>query len=170
MSTRIFLTTLCLLLFSYASLATPSDIIKTEDDPEFQRKVQEELVVACSQNLCKIVGADYEGNAWSVSFQVGYGQRNRGNGDVILISGKDSDHGYDGGTVAINVYYKNALCRTDMRITPAVYRFVNTYLYGMVNSKGAVKKYFSPTDRSVILFYMAMISQVSICNQVANSY
>lgn len=170
MSAKRFLTALCLLLFSCASLAAPSEVIKAEDDPELQRKVQEELIVACSQNLCKIVGADYDGNAWSISFQVGYGDRNRGNGEVILISGKDSDHGYDGGSVAITVYYKNALCRTNMRITPAVYRFVNTYLYGMVNSKGSLKKYFSPTDRSVILFYMAMISQVSMCDQVANAY
>ncbi|UOF01014.1 protease [Bdellovibrio reynosensis] len=170
MAAKRFLTALCLLLFCFASFSWAANAIKTEDDPDFQRKVQEELIVACFKNLCKIVGADFEGNAWSISFQVAYGERNRGKSDTILISGKDSDHGWDGGSVAISVFYKNVACRTDMRITPAVYRFVNTYLYGMVNSNGSLKKYFSPTDRSVILFYMAMINQVSICNQVANAY
>lgn len=132
-------------------------------EADIQRKIQEEMAVACSNNLCTIVGTDSAGSSWTVAFQVGYGRpTNTGSGDTIYIGDKyqnESEKGYASVTVA----YKNYKCTTNMRVTPSVYRFVNTYMYNMVNADGSTKRNFSPADQTVILFYTTMLNKVEGC-------
>ena len=132
-------------------------------EAEIQKKIQEEMAVACSGNLCKIVGTDNQGSSWTVAFNVGYGNQNgNGTGNNIYIGGENSDS--EGGYYAgITVTYKTYQCSTNLRVTPAVYRFVNTYLYNMVNADGSTKRNFSPADQTVILFYTTMLNKVEQC-------
>lgn len=39
-------------------------------EAELQKKIENEMAVACSGNLCKIVGQDSSGSGWTVQFQV----------------------------------------------------------------------------------------------------
>lgn len=141
----------------------------TEFDPpgyseaEIQQKIQNEMAIACSGNLCKIVGQDNQGSGWTVTFQIGYGNNtNTGNGDIIYVGGTNNTN--NGAFANITVSYKNFKCRSNLLVTPAVYRFVNTYLYNMVNADGSVKRNFSPADQTVILFYTTMLNKVDSCS------
>lgn len=136
-------------------------------EAELQKKIENEMAVACSGNLCKIVGQDSSGSGWTVQFQVGYGRANGGDGDTIYIGDYDSN-GDNKGFASITVTYKNYKCRSNLLVTPAVYRFVNTYLYNMVNSDGSVKRNFSPADQTVVLFYTTMLNKVSSCGNGLN--
>lgn len=133
-------------------------------EAELQRKIENEMAIACSGNLCKIVGQDSQGSGWTVQFQVGYGNSyNNGTGDTIYIGGNNNNDNNDG-FANITVSYKNYKCHSNLLVTPAVYRFVNTYLYNMVNSDGSVKRNFSPADQTVILFYTTMLNKVDSCS------
>lgn len=133
-------------------------------EADIQKKIQDEMQIACSNNLCRIVGTDNEGESWTVSFNVGYGnQNNVNNGGSTIYVGTDNanrDPGYNAG---ITVTYKNYNCSSNLKVTPAVYRFVNTYLYNMVNTDGSTKRNFSPADQTVILFYTTMLNKVESC-------
>lgn len=132
-------------------------------DAEIHRQIQDEMAIACSANLCQIVGSDNQGSSWTVGFSVGYGRApNSGSGDTIYIGDRvenDSNRGYAG----IQVTYKNFRCRSTLKVTPAVYEFVNTYLYNMINHDYSVKRNFSPAEQTVVLFYTTMLSKVENC-------
>lgn len=177
MKVKMILTALCLMFSHQASMAGEFDSGSSEfdqpskvyyDEAEIQRKIQEEMAIACSGNLCKIVGTDSHGSGWTVSFQIGYGNENNNGGDTIYIGGNGSNNNNGNNAYAsVTVTYKNAQCTSNLRVTPAVYRFVNTYLYNMVNSDGSVKRNFSPADQTVILFYTTMLNKVSSCDHGA---
>lgn len=164
-----------LLATSVQAIANDFEEASDEFDPhplpqytevELQKKIENEMAVACSGNLCKIVGQDSSGSGWTVQFQVGYGRvNNNGTGDTIYIGDRwgDNRNGNDG-FASITVTYKNYKCRSNLLVTPAVYRFVNTYLYNMVNSDGSVKRNFSPADQTVVLFYTTMLNKVNSCS------
>ncbi|MFP5519454.1 MAG: protease [Bdellovibrionia bacterium] len=137
-------------------------------EAEIQKKIESEMEVACQGNLCKIVGSDSNGSGWTVSFTVGYGNNNgSGTGNNFFIGDNvqtDSDKGY----AAVTVTYNNWQCTSELKVTPAVYRFVNTYLYNMVNTDGSVKRNFSPADQTVILFYTTMLNKVENCRNGRN--
>ncbi|ASD62899.1 protease [Bdellovibrio bacteriovorus] len=137
-------------------------------EAELQKKIENEMAIACSGNLCKIVGQDSSGSGWTVQFQVGYGRANGGDGDTIYIGDYDNGNNNSNGYANITVTYKNYKCRSNLLVTPAVYRFVNTYLYNMVNSDGSVKRNFSPADQTVVLFYTTMLNKVSSCGSGLN--
>lgn len=138
-------------------------------EAELQKKIENEMAIACSGNLCKIVGQDSSGSGWTVQFQVGYGNsNNNSNGDTIYIGGDGNNDNNNKGYASITVTYKNYKCRSNLLVTPAVYRFVNTYLYNMVNSDGSVKRNFSPADQTVVLFYTTMLNKVSSCSGSLN--
>lgn len=140
-------------------------------DAEIQKKIQNEMAIACHGNLCKIAGQDSHGSGWTVSFQIGYsnggnngcnGGSGCGNGgSTIYIGGNNNSQ--PGGNANITVQYRTFKCHSNLLVTPAVYRFVNTYMYNMVNSDGSVKRNFSPADQTVILFYTTMLSKVESC-------
>ncbi len=138
-------------------------------EAEIQKKIASEMEVACQGNLCAIVGTDGEGSGWSVSFNVGYGNNTNGNGNNFYI-------GTDGAAnqnkpqynASITVTYKNYTCHSSLRVTPAIYRFVNTYMYNMVNTDGSTKRNFSPADQTVILFYTTMLNKVDNCKAINN--
>ncbi|MBO9666296.1 MAG: protease [Bdellovibrio sp.] len=133
-------------------------------EADLQKKIENEMAIACSGNLCKVVGQDNQGSGWTVQFQVGYGNsyNNGGGGDTIYIGGNNSNNN-NNAYANVTVTYKNFKCHSNLLVTPAVYRFVNTYLYNMVNSDGSVKRNFSPADQTVILFYTTMLNKVSAC-------
>lgn len=133
------------------------------NEAEIQKKIADEMSVACSGNLCKIVGTDGSGEGWTVSFNVGYGNNNNNNGTAIYIGDPNSYNQNSNWNAGITVTYKNYTCESSLRVTPAVYRFVNTYMYNMVNSDGSVKRNFSPADQTVILFYTTMLNKVESC-------
>lgn len=133
-------------------------------ETDIQRKIRNEMAVSCRGSLCQIVGQDSHGSGWTVQFQVGYGDNyNNGGGDSIYIGGDGRFEKNDNPYANITVTYRNYKCRSNLLVTPAVYRFVNTYLYSMVNSDGSVKRNFSPADQTVILFYTTMLNKVDSC-------
>lgn len=133
-------------------------------EAEIQRKIQNEMAVACKGNLCSIVGTDGHGEGWTVSFQVGYGDNpNSGGNNFYIGDGKASSDSEGDYYAGVTVTYKNYSCNSSLRVTPAVYRFVNTYMYNMVNSDGSTKRNFSPADQTVILFYTTMLNKVDNC-------
>lgn len=137
-------------------------------EAEIQKKIESEMQVACQGNLCKIVGADADGSGWTVSFTVGYGSANaNGTGNNFYI-GDNAQASQDKGYAAVTVTYNNWQCSSEIKVTPAVYRFVNTYLYNMVNTDGSVKRNFSPADQTVILFYTTMLNKVESCKSGRN--
>lgn len=162
-----------ILLAGLSARASDFDNGSSEFDPpqtpnyseaDLQKKIENEMAIACSGNLCKIVGQDSTGSGWTVSFQVGYGNNNNtGTGDTIFIGGNNSNLNNQG-YASVTVTYKNYKCRSNLLVTPAVYKFVNTYLYNMVNTDGSVKRNFSPADQTVILFYTTMLNKVDSCS------
>lgn len=133
-------------------------------ESEIQRKIANEMSVACKGNLCSIVGTDQQGSGWTVSFNVGYGNPNSGGSGNNFYIGEKASASENGAYAGVTVTYKNYKCNSTLRVTPAVYRFVNTYLYNMVNSDGSTKRNFSPADQTVILFYTTMLNKVDNCN------
>ncbi|MDG0814894.1 protease [Bdellovibrio svalbardensis] len=137
-------------------------------EAEIQKKIAQEMEIACSGNLCRIVGTDSSGEGWTVSFNVGYGNGNGNSGTSIYIGDKYNNNPNDTTwNAGITVTYKNYHCQSNLRVTPAVYRFVNTYMYNMVNSDGSTKRNFSPADQTVILFYTTMLNKVDSCANAA---
>lgn len=177
------LRTLLAVLTVFISLSSPSfadefDGGSPEYDPrptphyteaEIQRRIENEMAVACRGNLCSIVGTDGHGEGWTVSFNVGYGSSPNGGGNNFYIgeSGNDNNSGSDY-YAGITVTYKNYSCTSSLRVTPSVYRFVNTYMYNMVNADGSTKRNFSPADQTVILFYTTMLNKVDNCKAINN--
>jgi hypothetical protein len=140
----------------------------TYNESEIQKKIENEMAVACRGNLCSIVGTDSSGQGWTVSFNVGYGTGNGNSGNSFYI-GSDGKNGNMGNDyyAGITVTYQTYTCNSTLRVTPAVYRFVNTYMYNMVNSDGSTKRNFSPADQTVILFYTTMLNKVDNCRATA---
>ncbi|ASD64725.1 protease [Bdellovibrio bacteriovorus] len=133
-------------------------------EAEIQRKIENEMAVACRGNLCSIVGTDGHGEGWTVSFQVGYGDNPNSGGNNFYIGDSQNSTNNGGDYYAgITVTYKNYSCNSTLRVTPSVYRFVNTYMYNMVNADGSTKRNFSPADQTVILFYTTMLNKVDNC-------
>lgn len=137
-------------------------------EAEIQKKIQQEMAVACSGNLCKIVGTDSSGEGWTVSFNVGYGNGNSNSGTAIYIGDERNNRNQSDWNAGVTVTYKNYTCQSNLRVTPAVYRFVNTYMYNMVNADGSTKRNFSPADQTVILFYTTMLNKVEACGNNNN--
>jgi hypothetical protein len=173
MNTKRALIVLATLLLSFVSHADEFDNGSGEFDTptrpgyseaDIQKKIENEMAIACSGNLCKVVGQDNQGSGWTVQFQVGYGNsyNNGGGGDTIYIGGNNNNNS-NNAFASVTVSYRNFKCHSNLLVTPAVYRFVNTYLYNMVNSDGSVKRNFSPADQTVILFYTTMLNKVSAC-------
>lgn len=131
-------------------------------ESEIQKKIENEMQVACKGALCTIVGTDSSGEGWTVSFNVGYGNTTNSGGNNFYIGGDGNNTGNDY-HAGITVTYKNYSCNSSLRVTPAVYRFVNTYLYNMVNADGSTKRNFSPADQTVVLFYTTMLNKVDNC-------
>lgn len=132
-------------------------------EAEIQRKIENEMQVACTGNLCRIVGTDSQGSGWTVQFNVGYGSNNgngSGNNFFIGTTTPTSENNYYAG---LTITYRNYTCQSSLKVTPAVFRFVNTYLYNMVNTDGSTKRNFSPADQTVILFYTTMLNKVDNC-------
>lgn len=160
-------------MFSLLTFAGEFDDGSPEYDPrpnphytetEIQRRIENEMAVACRGNLCSIVGTDGHGEGWTVSFQVGYGDNQNSSGNNFYIGeGGNSSQGGGDYYAGITVTYKNYTCNSTLRVTPAVYRFVNTYMYNMVNADGSTKRNFSPADQTVILFYTTMLNKVDNC-------
>lgn len=136
------------------------------DEAEIQRKISQEMAVACSNNLCKIAGTDSHGSGWTVAFQVGIGQQSNSGSASSIYIGNNNGLNNRSPTASVTVTYKNSVCTSTLQVTPAVYRFVNTYLYNMVNTDGSVKKNFSPSDQTVILFYTTMLSKAESCGKI----
>lgn len=134
-------------------------------EAQIQKQIQDEMQVSCKGNLCQIVGQDNQGSGWTVSFNVGTGQNNNtGTGSNIFIG--SGDHGFNNGNgeyAGITIAYKTYKCSSQMNVTPAVYRFVQTYMYNMVNADGSPKRNFTPADQTVILFYTTMLQKVEGC-------
>jgi len=177
MRARSLLTGLALICYSLTSPANEFENGTSEFDQvstpqyseaEIQKKIQSEMAVACVGNLCQIVGSDSNGSGWTVSFAIGYGNNGTTGGGNQFFIGEGSSPGSDRGHAAITVTYNNWKCSSQLRVTPAVYRFVNTYLYNMVNTDGSVKRNFSPADQTVVLFYTTMLSKVENCKQGRN--
>lgn len=137
--------------------------VRNRTDADIQKMIQDEMAIACQGNMCKIVGADNQGSSWTVSFSVGYGQpNNNGTGDTIYI-GDNANTSDDRSYAGITVTYKNYRCTSTLRVTPAVYQFVNTYMYNMINHDYSVKRNFSPAEQTVVLFYTTMLNKVENC-------
>jgi hypothetical protein len=135
-------------------------------EADIQKQIEKEMAVACSGNLCRIVGTDSQGDSWTVSFNVGYGdQSSSGGGNSFYIGGDKSNNSGGNMYAGVNVTYRNYKCHSNLLVTPAVYRFVNTYMYNMVNSDGSTKRNFSPADQTVILFYTTMLNKVEACKE-----
>lgn len=141
-------------------------------EAEIQRKIAQEMTVACKGNMCKIAGTDSSGSGWTVSFNVGYGAQsgyggwNNGgpNGTGVIVIGNPGTASHNPSySAGINVTYRNFECESRLMVTPAIYRFVQTYMYNMVNTDGSVKRNFSPADQTVILFYTTMLNKVEAC-------
>lgn len=170
-----FVSTLALLLSLTTSVqADEFDGGSPEYDPrpsphytesEIQKKIENEMQVACRGALCTIVGTDSSGEGWTVSFNVGYGSSANSGGNNFYIGGDGNNSGNDY-NAGITVTYKNYSCNSSLRVTPAVYRFVNTYLYNMVNADGSTKRNFSPADQTVVLFYTTMLNKVDNCKGI----
>lgn len=137
-------------------------------ETEIQKKIESEMAVACKGNLCQVVGADSNGSGWTVSFNVGYGGSGSSDTGNNFYIGEGASQDSDKGYASVTVSYNNWKCTSQIRVTPAVYRFVNTYLYNMVNTDGSVKRNFSPADQTVILFYTTMLNKVENCRQGRN--
>lgn len=135
--------------------------IRTE--AEIFKSIQDEMVVACQGNMCQIVGSDNEGSSWTVSFSVGYGQVPGGGSGNSIYIGDQSNGDRNRGFAGITVTYKNYKCKTNLRVTPAVYQFVNTYMYNMINHDYSTKRNFSPAEQTVVLFYTTMLNRVEAC-------
>jgi hypothetical protein len=132
-------------------------------EAEIQRKIENEMQIACSGNLCRIVGTDSQGSGWTVQFNVGYGSSSgngTGNNFFIGTTAPTTENNYYAG---LTITYRNYTCQSSLKVTPSVFRFVNTYLYNMVNSDGSTKRNFSPADQTVILFYTTMLNKVDNC-------
>jgi len=139
-------------------------VVTPYTEAEIQKQIQNEMQVACKNNLCTLIGTDGKGSQWSASFNVGVGQPQNGNGgDNIYIGGNPGNSNDVNYYAGITVSYKNYKCHSELKVTPAIYRFVNTYLYNMVNSDGSTKKAFSPADQTVLLFYTTLLSKVENC-------
>ena len=135
-------------------------------EAEIQRRISEEMEIACQNNLCRIVGTDSSGESFEVAFNIGYGDQNGdGDGSVVVVgnTGNSNDDG-DNFYAGITITYRTYSCQSNLRVTPAVYRFVNTYLYNMVGADGSVRRNFSPADQTVILFYTTMLNKVASCS------
>ena len=139
-------------------------------EADVQKKIENEMAMACKGNLCSIVGTDGAGQGWTVSFNVGYGNNNNNNGNNFYIGtdGKNQNNNEPQYNAGITVTYKNYTCNSTLRVTPAVYRFVQTYMYHMVNGDGSTKRNFSPADQTVILFYTTMLNKVDNCKAINN--
>ena len=170
MKTRLAFATL--MLFSLTCFSNEFDAgapefdqrpVPNRTDADIHKSIRDEMAIACSGNLCKIVGADNQGSSWTVTFSVGYGSApNSGSGDTIYIGDRyvdNSNRGYAG----ITVTYKNYTCHSTLKVTPAVYQFVNTYMYNMINHDYSTKRNFSPAEQTVVLFYTTMLNKVENC-------
>lgn len=133
------------------------------NEAEIQKKIEEEMAVSCKGNLCSIVSSDGTGEGWTVSMQVGYGTNQNGSGNNFYIGGSGINNNNANYYTGITVTYKNQKCTSQLNVTPAVYRFVQTYLYDMVNADGTTKRNFSPADQTVTLFYTTILNKVDNC-------
>ncbi|MFN8792628.1 MAG: protease [Bdellovibrionales bacterium] len=165
-----------LILLSFGCLASEFDEgapeydqkpVANRTDADIQKAIQNEMAIACSGNLCKIVGADNQGSSWTVSFSVGYGSSpNSGSGDTIYI-GDQSANNNERGYAGVTVTYKNYVCHSTLKVSPAVYQFVNTYMYNMINHDSSTKRNFSPAEQTVVLFYTTMLNKVENCKNAS---
>ncbi|HPI39625.1 MAG TPA: protease [Pseudobdellovibrionaceae bacterium] len=133
----------------------------TED--KVQARIQKELEISCEGNLCKLVGQDDAGSSWTVTFGFGYGdngiQTHGGSTIYIGDNQNDSNKGYAG----VNITYKNYKCSSQIRVTPALYRLVNTYAYHMINADGSPKLAFSTAENTINLLFVSLYNKVQSC-------
>lgn len=142
-------------------------------DAEIQRKIAQEMKIGCQGNMCEITGMDSAGAVFTVSLNVGYGTQ-PGYGGAFGYGGSSSPGviivGQPGGyttqpsyMAGIMISYKNYHCQSHVLVTPAVYRFINTYLYNSVNPDGSVKRQLTPADQIAEMFYATLLTKVGEC-------
>lgn len=168
--------TLILLALAFTSLTFATNVDDLfaggEREFEFERfaddsilmEIDNEAELACENGVCTLHAVVNNYGGISVSFNVGEGQNNNGNGGTNIYTG-GAGYNTNANTEywGFNVTYKRGQCTQRIRVPKSVYYAINRYMYGLMTEEGGTRRGFTPADEAMIMFYTTIISKANGC-------
>lgn len=138
-------------------------------EAEIQKKVLEDMKRQCDDDgRCWLMGTDGSGSSWTLGFNAGVGARTVGTGTTVINLGEDSSNNSNDPYYGLSITYRRYNCETNLRVSPAMKRLLETYQYQGVNADGTTKRTFSPADLSLLSLYATLNSKLETCRQTGN--
>lgn len=135
-------------------------------EAEIQKKVLEDMKRQCdSDGHCWLMGTDGSGSSWTLGLNAGVGARTIGTGSTVINLGDDSNNNSSDPYYGLSITYRRYNCETNLRVSPAMKRLLETYQYQGVNADGTTKRTFSPADLSLLSLYATLNSKLETCRQ-----
>ncbi len=138
-------------------------------EAEIQKKVLEDMKRQCDDDgRCWLMGTDGSGSSWTLGFNAGVGARTVGTGTTVINLGEDSSNNSNDPYYGLSITYRRYNCETNLRVSPAMKRLLETYQYQGINADGTTKRTFSPADLSLLSLYATLNSKLETCRQTGN--
>ncbi len=147
----------------FDSLQTPVQMTETE----VQKAVLETMKRQCdAEGRCWLMGTDSSGSSWQLSFNAGVGSRNYASGTTVINLGDEGNNSNSNDPYyGFSVTYRRYNCETNLRVSPAMKRLLETYQYMGVNPDGSTKRTFSPADLALFSLYATLNQKLETCRQ-----
>lgn len=144
----------------FDSLQKPPSMTETD----VQKAVLETMQRQCdAEGKCWLMGTDSSGSSWQLGFNAGVGSRNYATGTTVINLGEDGGGNSDDPYYGFSVTYRRYNCETNLRVSPAMKRLLETYQWMGVNSDGSTKRTFSPADLALFSLYATLNQKLETC-------
>lgn len=146
----------------FDALQTPVQMTESE----VQKAVLETMQRQCdAEGRCWLMGTDSSGSSWTLGFNAGVGSRNYATGTTVINLGDEGYNNNNDPYYGFQVTYRRYNCETNLRVSPAMKRLLETYQYMGVNPDGSTKRTFSPADLALFSLYATLNQKVETCRQ-----
>lgn len=133
-------------------------------ETDVQKAVLETMQRQCdAEGKCWLMGTDSSGSSWQLGFNAGVGSRNYATGTTVINLGEDGGGNSDDPYYGFSVTYRRYNCETNLRVSPAMKRLLETYQWMGVNSDGSTKRTFSPADLALFSLYATLNQKLETC-------
>lgn len=129
---------------------------------DIHARVNQDMELACEGSLCTAVIKNSHQRGWTLTFDVGEGSPNYGQGTVIITDGNamnQTPQPYWGARAT----YENIRCTSTVEIDKSIYRSLKVYLESLVNEDGSTKRTLYPSETAMILLYTTIMNEAESC-------
>ena len=129
---------------------------------DIHERVRQDMELSCDGSLCTAVVKNSHQRGWTLTFDVGVGSPNYGQGTIVITDNNSANQDpqpYWGARAT----YENVRCTSTVEIDKSIYRSLKVYLESLVNEDGSTKRTLYPSETAMILLYTTIMNEAESC-------